>query len=67
MTLPKSTEVICGSLAALLGSAALAGCATHSPFSIQIAMQCSTAICLVLSGLALLGIARRRPRLTIVC
>lgn len=67
MTLPKSTEVICGSLAALIGSATLAGCATHAPVSIQIAMQCSTAICLVLSGLALLGISRRRPRLTIVC
>jgi signal transduction histidine kinase len=67
MTLPKSTEVICGTLVALLGSATLAGCATHSLFPIQIAMQCSTAICFVLSGLALLGIARRWPRLTIVC
>jgi len=70
MSLPKWTGAICGSLPILLGSAVLVGWAIHSTLLIQFApnlapMQPSTAVCFVLSGLALLGIVTRKPGLTL--
>jgi signal transduction histidine kinase len=65
------TGAICGALAILLGSVVLVGWAVHSTFLIQVApdlppMQRNTAVGFVLCGLALLGIALGRPRLTLI-
>jgi signal transduction histidine kinase len=57
MSLPKATGALCGALTVLLGAAALVGWAP---------MQPSTAVSFVLSGLALLGIVRSKPRLTLI-
>jgi signal transduction histidine kinase len=55
----------------LLGFAVLFGWAVHSRFLIQVApklppMQRNAAACFVMAGLALLGIALSRPRLTLI-
>ncbi len=71
ISLPRMTGALCGALATLLGSVVLVGWAVHSTFLIQVApnlapMQRNTAVSLALSGLALLGIVMRRPRLTFI-
>ena len=71
MPWPRITGAVCGALAILLGAAVLLGWAIHSPFLIQVApdltpMQRNTAASFVLSGLALLGIARNWRRLTLI-
>jgi signal transduction histidine kinase len=63
------TGAVCGVLAILLGSIVLVGWAIHSAFLVQVApdlapMQRDTAVSFMLGGLALLGIAMSRPRLT---
>src|ERR1700691_1103657 len=67
----KQAGAFCGVLAMLLGAAVLLGWAAHSTFLTQVApalppMQRSTAACFALSGLALLGIAISKPRLTFI-
>jgi signal transduction histidine kinase/ActR/RegA family two-component response regulator len=68
---PRITGAICGALAILLGCSVLAGWAVHSAFLIQVApylvpMQRSTALCFILNGVALLGIAMGRPLLIVI-
>jgi signal transduction histidine kinase/ActR/RegA family two-component response regulator len=65
------TGAVCAAMSILLGSAVLTGWAIHSTLLVQIApnlapMQRNTALCFLLSGLALLGIIVSRPRLTFV-
>ncbi len=60
-----------GALAILLGSTVLVGWAVHSAFLIQVTpnlppMQRNTAAGFILVGLALLGMALARPRLTFI-
>ena len=71
MSLPKKTGALCGALAILLGSIGLLGWTVHSTVLIQVApdlppIEPVTAVCLVLTGLALLGIVSDRPRVTFV-
>jgi PAS domain S-box-containing protein len=60
MSLPRVTGALSGALTILLGSAVLLGWAVHD----LPPMQRATAVSFALSGLALLGIAMGRPRLT---
>jgi signal transduction histidine kinase len=71
MSLPRMTGALCGALAIVLGSAVLLGWAIHSTLLIQVApnlapMQPDTAVSFVAIGLALVGIAIGRPRLTFI-
>ena len=71
MSWPRMTGAVCGALAILLGFVVLLGWAIHSAFLIQVApdlapMQRNTAAGFALSGLALLGIVMRKPRLTFI-
>jgi signal transduction histidine kinase len=64
----RRTGEVCGILIVLLGSAVLLGWAIHSPFLIQVEpnlapMQRNSAVGLAFAGLALLGIAKKKPRL----
>ena len=66
-----TTAALCGALVFLLGSIVLLGWAIHSTFLIQVArnfapMQPNTALSFLLSGIALLGIAIAKPRLTVI-
>ena len=68
---PGMIAALCGALAILLGSLALTGWAIHSTFLVQIApnlapLQRNTAVSFLLSGIALLGIAIAKPRLTLI-
>ena len=65
------TAALCGALVVLLGSIVLTGWAIHSTFLIQVApnlapMPPNTALSFLLSGIALLGIAIARPRITVI-
>ena len=65
------TGALCGLLAILLGSVVLVGWALHSSLLIQVVpglapMQRNTAFDFALSGLALLGVVWRKPRLTFI-
>jgi PAS domain S-box-containing protein len=71
MSLAATIGALCGALAILLGLGVFAGWAIHSTFLIQVApdlppIERATAAGFVLSGLALLGIATGRPRLTFI-
>jgi len=71
MSLPRITGVLCGTLAILLGFVVLVGWATHATFLFQLApnmapMHRDTAVGLVMSGLALLGVATRKPRIAFI-
>ena len=71
MSWPGITGALCGALAILLGLTVLAGWTIHSPFLVQVTpdlapMQRNTAVGFVLSGLALLGIVKSRPRFTMI-
>ncbi len=71
MSLPRTTGALSAALAILLGSVVLVGWAVHSTVLVQIApnmapMQRNAAVSFVLSGLALLGIVKSKPRLTFV-
>ena len=70
MSWPRMTGALCGILAILLGIIVLLGWAIHSELLIQVIpglapMQRNTAFDFALSGLALLGIVWRKPRLTL--
>lgn len=72
MSLPKATEAVCGSLVTLLGFGAIAGRALPSTNLGGVAsslapIQLGPAIGFLLGGLALLGIARCRPRFAVGC
>jgi signal transduction histidine kinase len=65
------TGAFCSILTILLGIVVLTGWAIHAPLLIQVApdlapMQRNTAVSFALIGLALLGIVRRKPRLTLI-
>lgn len=67
MSLPRMIGALCGALATLLGLVVLLGWALHSPFLTRVSpdlfpTQPDAAIGFALSGLALLGIVRSRPR-----
>jgi signal transduction histidine kinase len=67
---PGITGGFCGILAILLGTLVLIGWAIHAALLIQVMpdlapMQRNTAVSFALIGLALLGIVRRKPRLTL--
>ena len=69
MSLPRLTGTICGALAILLGFAVLAGWTLHSVFLMRVVpnlvpMHYSSALSFALSGLALVAIAKSKPRLT---
>jgi len=71
MSLPRMIGAVCGALAILLGSVVLVGWAIHSPFLIRLASNLSsmarnTAVCFIVSGLALVGIATVRARLAFI-
>ncbi len=71
MTLSKATGALCGALSILLGVTVLLGWTVHSTMMIQLApnlapMQPGTAASLVLSGVALLGIAIGKRRLMLI-
>ena len=71
MSWPGMTGALCGTLAILLGSVVLVGWAVHSVVIIQgipgqAPMQRNTALTFTLSGLALLGVGWRKPRLTLI-
>jgi len=62
---------LCGALAIALGSGVLTGWAIHSAFLIQVApnlapMPPNAAVGFLLSGIALLGIVKDKPRLTVI-
>src|SRR5262245_52217965 len=66
------SAVLCGALAILIGAAVLIGWTIHIPLLVQgigylASVQRNTALCFVLSGLALLGLALHRSRITNVC
>jgi signal transduction histidine kinase len=68
---PGITGGFCGILAILLGTLVLIGWAIHAALLIQVMpdlapMQRNTAVSFALIGLALLGIVRRKPRLTLI-
>ncbi len=70
MSWPKITGAICGALATLFGSVVLVGWTIHSPFLIRLAshllsMHRNTAVCFIVSGLVLAGVATGRSRLVI--
>jgi hypothetical protein len=72
MAAPRITGAVCGAFAALLGLLVLAGWAFHSTLLVRVTpslppMRCATAIGFGLSGLGLLGVVMRRPRLTVIC
>jgi len=65
------TGALCGALAIALGSLVLVGWAIHATFLFQLApdvapMHRNTALGSVMSGLALLGLATRRPRFVFI-
>ena len=62
MSFPRTTGIVSGAVAILLGSAVLAGLQVPN----LVPMQRTTAMCFVLSGLALMGIATDRARLAFV-
>ncbi len=67
MSLPRMIGAVCGALATLLGLVVLLGWALHSPFLTRVSpdlypAQPDAAIGFALSGLALLGFVRSRPR-----
>ena len=71
LSVPRTTGAVCGALSLLLGCVVLVGWAVHSAFLIQIApdlapMKRNTAITFALCGIALLGMAIGRPRLTLI-
>ncbi len=71
MSWPGITGAFCGILTILLGILVLLGWAIHAPVLIQVMpdlapMQRNTAVSFALIGLALLGIVRRKPRLTLI-
>ena len=71
MSWARMTGAVCGALAVLLGFIVLLGWAIHSAVLIQVApdlapMQRNTAAGFALGGLALLGIVRSKPRLTLI-
>ena len=70
-TWPKRIAAVAGAVTILLGSAVLVGWVVHSAFLIQVSpnlppMQRNTAASFVLAGLALLGTALAKPRVTFV-
>jgi signal transduction histidine kinase len=71
MSLPRMTGALCGALAILLGSVALVGWEIHATFLFQLApnvapMHRNSALGIVMSGLALLGVATKRPRIVYI-
>jgi signal transduction histidine kinase len=71
MSWPGITGAFCGILAILLGTVVLTGWTIHAPLLIQVTpdlapMQRNTAVSFALIGLALLGIVRKKPRLTLI-
>ena len=71
MSWSRKAGALAGVVAILLGLVVLAGWATHSIAIVQVApnlapMQRNTAVCFLLSGLALLGIVTRRSRFTLL-
>ncbi|MGB6944098.1 MAG: PAS domain S-box protein [Bryobacteraceae bacterium] len=67
MSLPRMIGALCGALATLLGLVVLLGWAVHSPFLTRVSpdlfpTQPDAAVGFALSGLALLGFVRSRPR-----
>ena len=62
MSFPRTTGIVSGAVAILLGSAVLVGLQVPN----LVPMQRTTAMCFVLSGLALMGIATDRARLAFV-
>ena len=72
LSLSRVLGATCGTLTLLLGLSVLLGWVVHSSLLIRLApelprMLIPTAVGFVLSGLALLGIAFNRPRLTLIC
>ena len=68
----RMTGAVCASLTILLGSVVLLGWALNSTYLIQLAtgmapMQRTAAVTFIICGLALLGIALAKPRLTKIC
>ena len=71
MSFPRLTGALCGVLAILLGFTVLVGWAAHSTLLTQVApnlppIQRNTAAAFILSGVGLLGIALRWPRITVI-